>query len=324
MAESTDWAFPAELQPHAEGLRFDLKPVLDAVVSLRSEIPEDAFTASILGSERAGSGVVIRDDGLILTIGYLITEAESIWLTANDGAIVAGHALAYDAVTGFGLVQPLGRLGAPALARGSSATAAVGDEVIAIGHGGRAHALKAHLIAKREFAGYWEYVLDEALFTSPPHPQWGGAALVGADGKLLGIGSLLVQEARDGEPIQGNMFVPIDLLVPILDDMLKHGVPAAPPRPWLGMYTAESEQRLVVSGIARGGPAESAGVRLGDIVVEVAGERVSGLADMLRKVWRLGPAGIEVPLTIARDTGLAQLNLRSADRSDFLKKPQLQ
>ena len=324
MAESTDWAFPAELQPSAEGLQFDLKPVLDAVVSLRSEIPEDAFTASILGTERAGSGVVIRDDGLVLTIGYLITEAESIWLTANDGAVVAGHALAYDAVTGFGLVQPLGRLRVPALARGSSAAAAVGDDVITIGHGGRPHALKAHLIAKREFAGYWEYVLDEALFTSPPHPQWGGAALVGADGKLLGIGSLLVQEAQEGEQIQGNMFVPIDLLEPIYDEMLKHGARASPPRPWLGMYTAEAEQRLVVSGIARGGPAENAGVRLGDIVVEVAGERVSGLADMFRKVWRRGAAGIDVPLTIARDSELTQINLRSADRGDFLKKPQLQ
>lgn len=324
MAESTDWAFPAELQPSAEGLQFDLKPVLDAVVSLRSEIPEDAFTASILGTERAGSGVVIRDDGLVLTIGYLITEAESIWLTANDGAVVAAHALAYDAVTGFGLVQPLGRLRVPALARGSSAAAAVGDNVITIGHGGRAHALKAHLIAKREFAGYWEYVLDEALFTSPPHPQWGGAALVGADGKLLGIGSLLVQEAQEGEQIQGNMFVPIDLLGPIYDEMLKHGARASPPRPWLGMYTAEAEQRLVVSGIARGGPAENAGVRLGDIVVEVAGERVSGLADMFRKVWSRGAAGIDVPLTIARDSELTQINLRSADRGDFLKKPQLQ
>ncbi|TMH21295.1 MAG: serine protease [Betaproteobacteria bacterium] len=324
MAETTDWAFPAELQPSANGLRFDLRPVLDAVVSLRSEIPEDAFSAPVLGTERAGSGVVIRDDGMIVTIGYLITEAESIWLTANDGTVVAGHPLAYDAVTGFGLVQPLGRIGAPALARGSSATVTVGDDVIAIGHGGRAHALKAHLIAKREFAGYWEYVLDEALFTSPPHPQWGGAALVGDDGKLLGIGSLLVQEALNGEPIQGNMFVPIDLLEPILDDMLKHGVPTQPPRPWLGMYTAEAEQRLVVSALAAGGPAESAGARLGDIVIEVAGERVSGLADMFRKVWRLGPAGVEVPLTIARDGTLTQLKVRSADRSHFLKKPRLQ
>ena len=133
-----------------------------------------------------------------------------------------------------------------------------------------------------------------------------------------------MQEALNGEPIQGNMFVPIDLLEPILDDMLKHGVPTQPPRPWLGMYTAEAEQRLVVSALAAGGPAESAGARLGDIVIEVAGERVSGLADMFRKVWRLGPAGVEVPLTIARDGTLTQLKVRSADRSHFLKKPRLQ
>jgi S1-C subfamily serine protease len=324
MAELLDWAFPAELQPVAAELHFDLGRALDAVVMLRSEIPGDAFTASILGTERTGSAVVIRDDGLMLTIGYLITEAQSIWLTANDGTVVAGHPLAYDAVTGFGLVQPLGRLGAPALQRGTAAAAKAGDEVIVIAHGGRAHALKTRLIAKREFAGYWEYVLDEALFTAPPHPEWGGAALVGANGELLGIGSLLVQEARDGEPGQGNMFVPVDLLAPILDDMLKFAAPARPPRPWLGMYTAELERRLVVSGLARGGPAEGAGVRLGDVVIEVAGERVAGLADMLRKVWRLGPAGVEVPLTVARDQALSRLRVQSADRSHFLKKPQLQ
>ena len=324
MAESQDWAFPAELQPTADELSYDLRGALDSVVSLRSEIPEDAFTASILGTERTGSGVVIRDDGLILTIGYLITEAESIWLTANNGTVVAGHPLAYDVATGFGLVQPLGRISAPPLARGRSAAAAVGDDVVVIAHGGRTHALKAHLIAKREFAGYWEYVLDEALFTTPPHPQWGGAALVGRDGRLLGIGSLLVQEALDGEPIQGNMFVPVDLLEPILDEMLKFGGPARPPRPWLGMYTAEAEERLVVSGLAKGAPADTAGVRLGDVVIEVAGEQVSGLADMFRKIWRLGPAGVEVPLTLSRDSELTRLKLRSADRGDFLKKPQLQ
>ncbi len=324
MAELLDWAFPEELQPSASELRFDLQRALDAVVMLRSEIPEDAFTASILGTERTGSAVVIRDDGLLLTIGYLITEAQSIWLTANDGTVVAGHPLAYDAVTGFGLVQPLGRLVAPALVRGGAASARVGDEVIVIAHGGRGHALKARIIAKREFAGYWEYVLDEALFTAPPHPEWGGAALVDGHGQLLGIGSLLVQEALDGEPVQGNMFVPVDLLAPILDDMLRFAGPARPPRPWLGMYTAEMERRLVVSGLAPGGPAESAGVRLGDVVVEVAGERVTSLADLFRKVWRLGSAGVEVPLMVLRDRELSGLRIHSADRRDFLKKPLLQ
>jgi S1-C subfamily serine protease len=188
MSESQEWAFPADLQPSSQDVRFDLKGALDAVVSLRSEVPDDAFTASVLGTERTGSGVVIRDDGLVLTIGYLVTEAEKIWLTTNQGIVVGGHPLAYDVATGFGLVQPLGRINAPMLRRGHYAASAVGEDVVVIGHGGREHALKAQLIAKREFAGYWEYVLDEALFTAPPHPQWGGAALVDSGGRLVGIG----------------------------------------------------------------------------------------------------------------------------------------
>jgi S1-C subfamily serine protease len=324
MAESTQWAFPLEAQPSQADVAFDLRSALDAVVLLSSEVPEDAFTASILGTERVGNGVVIREDGLILTIGYLVTEAEKIWVTLNDGTVVPGHALAYDQASGFGLVQPLGRLKARWLARGSAAAAKKGDDVIVIGSGGRVHALKARIIDKREFAGYWEYVLDEALFTAPPHPQWGGAALVGADGRLLGIGSLLVQEQHGGESISGNMFVPIDLLEPVFDDMLKFGRPARPPRPWLGMYTGEAEQRLAVTGLATGGPADSGGVKLGDMVLEVGGERVTGLADMFRKIWRLGQAGVEVPLTVTRDAQVLHLQLRSGDRNDYLKKPPLQ
>jgi S1-C subfamily serine protease len=323
MSEPGDWAFPAELQPKPEQLRFDLEAALSSVVMVRAEIPQDAFTASILGTERVGNGVVIRADGLVLTIGYLITEAQTIWLTTNTGTALAGHALAYDQVTGFGLVQPLGRLGVPPLERGSARNCTVGDAVTLIGHGGRAHSLQAKVIAKREFAGYWEYVLDEAVFTAPAHPQWGGAALVGEDGRLLGIGSLLVQEAMEGETIQGNMIVPIDPLEPILGDMLAMGRANRPSRPWLGMYTTDSSGQLVVGGLADGGPADRAGVRPGDLVLEVAGERASTLADLFRKVWRLGSAGVEVPLTLGREGALVRVRVRSADRNDFLKKPQL-
>jgi S1-C subfamily serine protease len=323
MDELGDWAFPESVQPQNEDVRFDLEAALDAVVQVRTEIPEDAFTAAILGTERVGSGVVIRDDGLVLTIGYLITEAETIWLTTNRGVVVSGHPLAYDQATGFGLVQPLGRLDVPALPRGSAATCMFGDDVIVVGHGGREHALKAKVIAVREFAGYWEYVLDEAVFTAPAHPQWGGAALVGEDGRLLGIGSLLVEETVAGQSIQGNMIVPIDLLGPILEDMVSMGRPARPARPWLGMYTTELRGQLVVGGLAEGGPAQRAGVRMKDMVLEVAGERVTGLADLFRRIWRLGSAGVEVPLTLARDGELLRVRLRSADRSDFLKKPLL-
>jgi len=323
MAGPGNWAFPDALQPNPEETAFDLGAALDAAVMLRTEIPEDAFTATILGTERAGNGVVIRDDGLILTIGYLITEAESIWITTNRGAVVQGHALGYDQGSGFGLVMPLGRLGVRPLALGSAATVKTGSPVLVIGHGGRAHSLKARIVSKREFAGYWEYVLDEALFTTPAHPQWGGAALVGEDGKLLGIGSLLVQEAVGDRPVDGNMFVPIDLLPPILNDLLASGRAARPPRAWLGLYIAEMEGRLVVGGLAPGGPAERAGLKLGDLILEVGGDPVAGLAALFRKIWSCGPAGSEIPLAFSRRGATSTVRIRSADRSDFLKKPRL-
>src|SRR6185436_10194917 len=273
MAEQKDWAFPNEMRPKPEDWRFDLEQALDAVVLVRSEIPEDAFTASILGTERAGNGVVISENGMVLTIGYLITEASVIWLATNKGTVVGGYPMAYDQATGFGLVQPLGKLGVKPIERGSASSIRVGENVVVAGQGGRAHALKATVFAKREFAGYWEYVLDEALFTAPAHPQWGGSALIGADGKLAGIGSLLVQEKIDAGTIQGNMIVPVDLLAPILDDMTKTGRANRAPHPWLGMYATEAGERLVVAGLAPGAPAERAGVHVGDAVIAVGGAK---------------------------------------------------
>src|ERR1700682_2449556 len=219
MAEQA-WSFPVEMRPRPEDWKFDLDAALDAVVMIRSEIPEDAFTAPILGTERVGNGVVIRDDGLVLTIGYLITEASTIWITTNQGTVVGGFPVAYDQASGFGLVQPLGKLGVDAISLGSTSTCRLGENVVVASQGGREHSLKAPIFARREFAGYWEYVLDEAIFTAPAHPQWGGAALIGSSGDLLGIGSLLVQEKIDAGTIQGNMIVPIDLLGPVLGDMV--------------------------------------------------------------------------------------------------------
>ena len=323
MAGQRDWEFPAEMRPQPEDWRFDLDAALDAVVLVRAEIPEDAFTAPLLGTERAGNGVVIREDGLILTIGYLITEASTIWLATNQGTVVGGFPVAYDQASGFGLVQPLGKLGVKPLERGTAASCRVGENVVVAGYGGRAHALKATVFAKREFAGYWEYLLDEALFTAPAHPQWGGSALIGADGKLLALGSLLVQEKVDGGNLQGNMLVPIDLLAPILEDMVKLGRSSRASRPWLGMYTTEAGSHLVIAGLAPGGPAERAGLKVGDRVLEVAGEKPKSLADLWRKIWRLGSVGTEVPLKLARRAAISEVRLRSADRGDFLKKPHL-
>ncbi len=304
-------------------MRYDLESALDSVVQLHATIPDDAFTAPILGTERAGNGVVIGDDGLVLTIGYLITEASQIWLTTNSGDAVAGYPIAYDQTTGFGLVQPLGRLGLPSIARGSASATALGEDVIVIGHGGREHALKAKVFAKREFAGYWEYLLDEAVFTAPAHPQWGGAAVVEKDGRLIGIGSLLAEEISDGQQTQGNMIVPIDLLEPILEDMLKFGRPNRPPRPWLGMYAAQTGNQIVVGGLAKDGPAQRAGIRQGDLVLEISGKRVASLADMFRAIWAIGAAGTEIPITLARNGSQLSVRARSVDRGDMLKKPSL-
>lgn len=321
MESPSAWAFPEALQPLASEVRFDLQAALDAVVKVHAEIPEDAFTAGILGTERVGSGVVIREDGLVLTIGYLVTEAESVWLTFNDGSTMAAHPIAYDFATGFGLLVPLGHPRAQWLPRGTSRSLAPGADAFVIGYGGRDHALKTKLHERREFAGYWEYVLDEALFTVPAHPEWGGTALLNAAGEFVGLGSLLVEEHDGKESVAGNMFVPVELLEPIFDHMLQHGRAPGSVRPWLGMYTTQTDGYLVVTGVAPGGPAERAGVGRGDVVVEVAGERVGALADLFRRVWRLGSAGVEVPLALARGGSLMRVRVRSGDRNDFLKKP---
>ena len=318
-----EWELPETLRPQQSRFNFDLQAIYRSAVLVHTEASEDGYTASDLGTERLGSGVVIRsaERKLILTIGYLITEAESIWLTTSDGKVVEACPLAYDQVSGFGLVQPLGKLEAPAIERGSAASLAIGDKVIVVGHGGERHSLEAQLIARREFAGYWEYLLDEALFTAPPHPQWGGTALVGADGLLLGIGSLFVQESLAHESFDANMFVPIDLLEPILEDMIELGRARRHPRPWLGLYAAEQSDHVVVAGVIRSGPADKSGVRMGDVILEVASRKVRSLPELFRTIWNSGQAGIEVPLKLTRGEETLHILVHSATRDDFLKKP---
>ena len=204
------------MQPNPDNYEYELDQALSSVVGIRTIIPPDAFTAETLGTERLGNGVLIRN-GVVLTIGYLITEAETVWIS-HGNRVVPGHVLGFDQATGFGLVQALARLDLPPLPIGSSSKAEVGEQVVVGGAGGREGSVAARIVAKQEFAGYWEYVLDEAIFTAPGHPHWGGTALIGPGGDLLGIGSLQVQhQARElGRPSNLNMIVPIDLLKPIL------------------------------------------------------------------------------------------------------------
>ncbi len=311
--------------PKLEDVSYDLENALDSVVSVRAHIPDDAMTATMLGTERAGHGVLIRDDGLVLTIGYLISEADGVWLIDNKGRATKAYVVGYDQETGFGLVQALQRLDLPYMELGDSSDLNEGDSVVIAGHGGREHAVSSRVISIREFAGYWEYLLDEAIFISPPHPNWGGTALIGSAGKLQGIGSLFVQLSIPGRiAADGNMIVPTDLLKPILDDMLTLGRISKPPRPWLGMLTAEAENQLVVAGLVDEGPAEHAELQVGDMVVAVKGQAVNELGTMYRTIWGIGSAGVEIPLTVLRDGDRLEIRIISASRYDFLKSPSLQ
>jgi S1-C subfamily serine protease len=307
----------------ADDLSAEVRHSLESIVSLQAEIPEDAFTAQTLGVKRAGSGVVIDEDGLVLTVGYLVTEAETIWLTTRSGRLVPAHPLALDQESGFALVQALDRLGLPAVPLGRSQDARPGDSVV-VAAGGQRQAISARIAAKHEFAGYWEYLLEEAIFTAPAHSFWGGAGLIGADGRLLGLGSLHVEGADDdGETQDVNMIVPIDLLPPMLHRLRAGGGVNKPARPWLGVYSGESDGRVVVAGVADRGPAASAGLRRGDIVIAVGESGVGSLADFYRGIWARGPAGVEVPIEVVRDGRSVWLRVRSTERSALFKRPRL-
>jgi S1-C subfamily serine protease len=322
MPALTEWKVPPANQPRSADYGFDLDRALASVVGLHSIIPSDAFTADTLGTERAGNGVVI-EDGLVLTIGYLITEADAVWLHMSDGRAVQGHALGFDAVTGFGLVQALGQLDLEPLPIGSSAATAVGDRVVLGGVGGRTRSVASQIAAKQEFAGYWEYMLDEAIFTHPAHPNWGGTGLISERGELIGIGSLQLERERESKAEHINMVVPIDLLKPVLDDLRKFGRVNKPARPWLGMYTTEIDDRIVIVGISAKGPAGRAELKAGDVILAINGDKVTSQAGFYRKLWSLGSAGVDVPLTVHHEGVTFDVVLTSTDRARLLKAPRL-
>jgi S1-C subfamily serine protease len=271
---------------------------------------------------REGSGVVIDASGLVVTIGYLITEAEEVWLTTHDERVVPAHVVGYDQETGFGLVQALGKLDLKPVQIGTSAGTKLGDIATVID--GRGQEVITEIVAKQEFAGYWEYWLDEALFTAPFHPSWGGAALLDADNKLIGIGSLRLQMLQRDKTTDINMIVPIDLLKPIMNDLIAAGRAKRDARPWLGVFSAESSNGVVVMSVADGGPAEEAGLKTGDVISELDGDEVTGLADFYRKLWTKAPAGAEFAMRIVRSGRESWVRVKTADRDAFLYKPQLQ
>lgn len=323
------------MQPQREDYEYDLERALTAVVGIKASVPADAFTAETLGTDRSGSGVLIDDRGLVLTIGYLITEAEKIWISLNGGRAVEGHVLGYDQETGFGLVQALARINTPYLPLGTSSRAKAGDRVVVAAAGGRQRAIAANIRAKQEFAGYWEYLLDEALFTAPAHPTWSGTAVINMSGELIGIGSLQLQQQageagsgsiaasapRSPKAVDVNMAVPIDLLQPILKDLKSFGKRQSPARPWLGIFATEVGERIIIAGVSGRGPARKADVRPGDIVLSVGDTEINTLAGFFKAIWAQGEAGVDVPMVVHRNGRTLNLSIKSADRNKLMKGP---
>jgi S1-C subfamily serine protease len=297
-----------------------LEQLLSGVVHIRTQIAPDGRTTENLGREREGTGIVIDSNGLILTIGYLMVEAISAEVVSSDGHTVGANVVGYDHESGLGLLQTITPLKARPLQMGRASDIKAGDPAVVASYGGLGGLLPVHVVTKREFAGSWEYLLDEAIFTAPPHPAWSGAALLAHDGRLIGIGSLAVSDTsgKGDNDQSGNMFVPIDRLTPILADLISDGRTGVA-RPWLGLNTDEVNGRLVVSRVTPGAPAERAGLRRGDVILGVNGETAKNLPDFYRKIWSQGRAGTDIPLDVLQNHERRSVQVHSMNRLDHLK-----
>lgn len=315
VAASTAWGIVA-----AAAQTQKLEDLVSAVVRIKTHIAPDGRTVAGLGREREGSGIIIDNDGLVLTIGYLMVEAYAAEIITNDNHTTPANVVGYDHETGFGLLRAMEPLKIKPLGFGKAADLKERDVAVVASGGGPDMVAAVSVVSKREFAGNWEYMLDEAFFTSPPHPAWSGAALINREGKLMGVGSLIVGDAKgNGDKTPGNMFVPAERLMPILADLLTDGRISGPGRPWLGVNADEVHGRLMVSRVTPGGPAEKSGLRRGDIIVGVNGANSTTLVDFYRKIWAQGAAGTSIALDVLQGHQMRRLDIQSINRLDQLK-----
>jgi S1-C subfamily serine protease len=296
-----------------------LDELVSAVVQVKTVINPDATSIRNLGREREGSGIVIDESGLVLTIGYLMVEAQSAEIVTNAGRTLPATVVGYDHETGFGLLRTLQPPKIKPLALGRSADLKAQDPALVASYGGADAVLPVHVASRREFTGSWEYLVDDAIFTNPPHPAWSGAALIDRQGKLVGVGSLIVGDSMGGVPSPGNMFVPIDLLPPIMGDLLAKGRIAGDGRPWLGLNAQEAHGQLVIGRVAAESPARAAGLERGEIIVGINGETTATLSELYRKMWALGAAGVTVPLDVKSGDTTRRVDVKSVNRLDTLK-----
>ncbi|MDJ0817437.1 MAG: S1C family serine protease [Desulfobacterales bacterium] len=296
------------------------KEVLKAVVKVRAKIPDSAITAPLLGTEREGNGILIDSDGFILTIGYLILESNMVEVTDPEGQVIKAKYIGYDYETGFGLIQAEKLLGVAPLKLGSATELRQGDPALVAGHKGSEDVVGVRIVYRGEFVGYWEYLLENAIYTTPPYQNYGGAALIGPDGSLLGVGSIFTRIAvAEFGAVPANMFVPIDLVKPILNDLKTSGRSRQPQKPWLGVFTEEAHGKLFITRVTSGGPGEKSSLQAGDIILKVNQQPVEGQADFYRKVWAIGDAGVEVPISILRETEIKEIRINSIDRYQLLR-----
>ena len=301
--------------PPAGGAQQEFSVDALSVVKVRSKVVANARTSRSLGVQREGTGVVIDSEGLVLTIGYLIIEAETVELSTADGRAFPATVIGYDHASGFGLLKALRPLPVKPVQFGHSASIAEREMVLIVGFDGVA---PAYIVSKRPFVGYWEYLLDEAIYTAPATVNWSGAALVNREGKLLGIGSLVVGDAMGTRTnIPGNMFVPIDVLKPVLGDFIANGRSTTKPRPWIGINTREVQGNLIVTRVSPESPAEDAGLRAGDVIVGIGGKPIKGQADFYIRLWKSGEAGVMIAIDVLKGRRLENYKIKSIDRDKY-------
>jgi S1-C subfamily serine protease len=313
----------AKLQQETPRTGGDTEATLSAVVHIRMKALPDARSTETLGAQREGTGVVIDEDGHIITIGYVVNEADSIEITTYEDRTVPAVLVGYDHATGLSLLRASVPLqGVTPMQLGSADALAVHEPVMVLPHGGRAAASIGYVMSKRKFTASWEYLLESAIFISPPTMQWAGAALVNREGKLVGVGSLLLRAVEASQPVPGNMFVPVDVLKPILKDLIANGRRSEPARPWLGLGTEELQGHLFVTNVTRDGPAAKAGIQRGDILIGIGRDSVRNHEDFYRRLWSLGAAGTEIPLRLLQGAEVKDFTVHSMDRNQhFQSKP---
>jgi serine protease Do len=306
---------------HADITKDDLERFYQSIVSINANIPSEAKTAASLGIKREGNGVAI-DEKHILTIGYIVIEAETIDIGLANGRRLPARLVAYDHTTGFGLIKSVIPLKMNPLPLGDSDNITSDETLLILPSADRGAGSVVTSVSRRPFTGWWEYFLKSPIYTVPANPLWAGAPIINKNGEVLGIGSLFVSEASPGIPSPGNMSVPVNLLKPILKDLITKGRRTSNVQPYLGVSADDSSDQIIVTRVSAGSPAFKAGIRPQDVIMTVNGYSVSKLRSFYERVWASGDAGVTVRLGVSREGVLQEFSVTTVDRLDYFFKPQ--